>query len=70
LLTCKTSQEDIGTATKDIDWLLRQSLIQKKAETPMWQVNRKNFVFPEEAEFEPGSVEFSPGWFASRREVI
>jgi len=70
LLTCKTSQENIGTATKDIDWLLHQSLIQKKEETLMWQVNQKTFVFSEEAKFEPGSVEFLPGWFASQREVI
>ena len=65
------SQQDMNAATKELGSLLKQSIrVPDGAKPKSWRVDPVNFVFPENAEFEPGSVDFSPAWFAARHQVI
>jgi hypothetical protein len=40
-----------------------------KGKTPQWRIDPENFSQPENPTFMPGSVDFSPAWFAQGHEV-
>jgi hypothetical protein len=41
----------------------------KKGKTVNWQMDPKYYHAPDTPRFIPGSVEFSPGWFAQGHDV-
>jgi hypothetical protein len=61
----------LNTGTKELGSLLKKSIqVPEGAKPKNWRVDPVNYVFPKEPEFEPGTVDFSPAWFAARHHVI
>jgi hypothetical protein len=58
-------QEDYNKATLGLSKALKKSFTGK---TPSWRTT--NFKIPDNTlEFEPGIVDFSPGWFMQQQDI-
>lgn len=67
-------QEEVNTATERIGNLLSASYDKASAkvengQTVNWRSDPKFYKPPKNPAFPPGSVDFSPGWFALAHEV-